>query len=134
MRDIRNQEAKNKNEYYVLYLKLCLPSHARSFIVVVVAQMSVEGQEAMQQMVQDAMAGMSGEGEAGMRGEVGVDAQSGGGGGGGGVVGGQGTMAGRRDFVRSASREQGEEEWVQRLAEAEDSMVSEAKVAFLLAP
>lgn len=88
--------------------------------------MSVEGQEAMQQVVQDAMAGMSAQGK-----RAGRESLEGAGGAGAGAEGGvmmEGGGAGDADggdllLERSLSREQREEEWALRLAEAEDSVV-----------
>eukprot|EP00904_Undaria_pinnatifida_P002033 jgi/Undpi1/11830/HiC_scaffold_4.g01529.m1 len=93
-----------------------------------IMQMSVEGQEAMQQVVQDAMMSISplgGEGALEARGE---DE------GGGGSVGGEGQGHGQEGgegegdvgglLERSVSRDQREEEWALRLAESEDAMIA----------
>lgn len=99
--------------------------------------MSVEGQEAMQQVVQDAMAGMSadargqGAGEDGLgedssprRGGPGEAGVMGGGVGGGAVDGvGDGGRGGDSEGSLLSTREQREEEWSLKMAEAEDAMV-----------
>eukprot|EP00752_Nemacystus_decipiens_P004800 g4368.t1 len=91
-----------------------------------IMQMSVEGQEAMQQVVQDAMAGMSaGQMEGGQELEdANREAAEEGGAGapeGGGEA---GDADGGGLLERSPSREQREEEWALRLAEAEDGMLA----------
>lgn len=96
-------------------------------------QMSVEGQETMQQVVQDAMAGMSSSGQGAPQDDAystdrdgeGVVGEGGGsdGGGGGGRDGGGGLLD------ESMSREQREEEWSLRMAETEDAMVRTVVVA-----
>ena len=102
--------------------------------------MSEEGQKAMQQMVQEAMAGMpayadrgltDGESAAGKatldddRREAMEE----------GVEGSRGARemgSGALGLARSVSTEQSEEEWAQRLAEAEESMVSCGSALILL--
>lgn len=89
--------------------------------------MSVEGQEAMQQVVQDAMAGMSTSGQGAPQDDAystdrdgeGVVGEGGGsdGGGGGGREGEEALLD------ESMSREQREEEWALRMSETEDAMV-----------
>lgn len=90
-------------------------------------QMSVEGQEAMQQVVQDAMMSISplgGEGALEARGgDEGARGSVGGEGEGHGEEGEEGGGDGGGALERDASREQREEEWALRLAESEDAMV-----------
>ncbi|CAN0312776.1 unnamed protein product [Pylaiella littoralis] len=93
-----------------------------------IMQMSVEGQEAMQQVVQDAMAGMSAQGKR--AGEESLGAAGRGAGAEGGVMGegDRGDDASDADggdimLETSLSRDQREEEWASRLAEAEESVV-----------
>ncbi|CAM9103844.1 unnamed protein product, partial [Laminaria digitata] len=90
--------------------------------------MSVEGQEAMQQVVQDAMVAMSplGGGDAlEAREDEGAGGSVGGEGDGDGEEGEEGVGGGEGLLDRSISREaREEEEWALRLAESEDTMVA----------
>ncbi|CAN0078951.1 unnamed protein product [Scytosiphon promiscuus] len=103
-----------------------------------IMQMSVEGQEAMQQVVQDAMAGMSVRGQE--AGEEGLDDDPsaehhrrragpgeagvlGDGVGGAADGGGDGGRGGDSEGSLLSSREQRDEEWSLKMAEAEDAMM-----------